>query len=792
MNLSMRWLNDFVDTSDINDIKDFCEKITMSGYKVEKYEIEGNLIKNIVVGKVLSIEKHPNADKLVICQVDVGDKDPIQIVTGAHNLKESDLVPVALDGSTLTNGAKIKKGKLRGVLSNGMMCSLKELGLTINDFPYAIEDGIFVLKEDCKLGQDIREVLGFNDTKIEFEITPNRPDCLSVIGLAREVAATFNKHLKLKNPIVKADNDAVFEDLKIENLEPNLCPFYSARLVKNVKVGPSPRFIRERLRAMGVRPINNIVDITNYVMLEYGQPMHAFDLKFVKGNNIKIRLAKSGEKITTLDGIQRTLSDKNLIIANSDEPMAIAGVMGGEYSGITDETTDIVLESANFYGPSVRLTAKEHNLRTDSSSRFEKGLDKFVCSRALDRACELIELLKIGDVDKKVYKSSELVKENHKIKIDYDFINKFLNLDLSCEQINNILIKIDCKIENDIAVIPTFRNELKNNYDLAEEVARFYGYDNIPITELRGSSFGHYTKEQLFTKKVKQNMLALGVSEAMTYTFISPKQYDKLFLDKKLALSKSLKIVNPLGEDTSIMRTNAVASMLDILSKNYNNKNSNVRLFEIAKEYIKLEDSELPLEREKLIAGFFGENIDFLEVKGILEELLKSLKIKSYDVKASSDMPYYHPGRCAKFLINNEPIGYLGEIHPKVLENYEIKTRVYVLDFSMDKLFENADFDLEFKAIPKFPAVNRDLAVVCDESVPVLDLKNIIVKNAGNILENVELFDVYKGKQVLENKKSVAFNLTFRSKDSTLSDEQVNASIKKIIKSFEQIGISLR
>lgn len=793
MNLSMKWLNDFLDLSDV-EIKEFCEKMTLSGSKVEKYETEGALINKVVVGRVLSIEKHPDADKLVVCQVDVGAEEAIQIVTGAKNLKAGDLVPVALDASTLTDGTKIKKGKLRGVLSNGMMCSLKELGLNLSNFPYAIEDGIFVLEEPCEVGQNIREVLGFNDTTVEFEITPNRPDCLSVIGLAREAAATFNKKLKLHEPTVRAECPDE-RGLQIENLEPALCPFYSARVVRNVKVGPSPRFIRERLRAMGIRPINNIVDITNYVMLEYGQPMHAFDLNNIKGNKIEIRLAKTGEKLTTLDGVERTLTENNLVIANAQEVMAIAGVMGGEFSGITNETVDIVFESANFDGHSVRMTSKEHTLRTDSSSRFEKGLDKNMCLAALNRACELVETLEIGQVCKEIYSVGEANGERNKIALDCDFINKFLNINLSVKEICDILTKVDCEIINNEVLVPTNRSDLKNNYDLAEEVARFYGYDKISETNLKGSSFGHYTNEQLFEKKIRQTLLALGASEATTYTFISPKHYEKLLLNKEAALEKSVKIKNPLGEDTSIMRTTAVGSMLDILSRNYNNKNENVKLFEIAKEYIKsLIESELPIERQKLIAGFYGNDVDFFAVKGIVEELLQVINLKEYDVKeiCGEKAPYYHPGRAAEFWAGSTLIGMLGEVHPTVLENYDIKTRAYIFEFSIESLFKNADSNITFTPIPKFPAVKRDLALVCNEEIPVLELKKVIVKNAGKILEAVDLFDVYKGEQVEKGKKSVAFNITLRSKDSTLSEEQVNSTMKKILTAFDKIGVALR
>lgn len=790
MNLSMKWLGEFVDTSSFNDIKDFCEKITISGSKVEKFEIEGKLLNKVVTGKVLSIEKHPNADKLVICQVDVGKDSPIQIVTGAKNLKVNDIVPVALDGSTLTNGTKIKKGKLRGILSNGMMCSLQELGLTKNDFPYAIEDGIFVLNEPCELGQDIREVIGFNDIIVEFEITPNRPDCLSIIGLAREVSATFDKTLKLHDPIVKAESNKEIK-LNIENLEENLCPYYNIRVVRNVKIGPSPRFIRERLRAMGIKPINNIVDITNYVMLEYGQPMHAFDLKNINENKLVIRLADAGEKITTLDGVERNLSSSNLIITDAKGPLAIAGVMGGSHSGISYDTVDVVFESANFNGSSVRNTAKEHNLRTDSSSRFEKGLDKFLCRKALDRACELVEILKIGEVCKNVYSTGNLDDKKRIIKLDCDFINKFLNISLTKDEMTRILEKIGCEIVGEEVLIPTHRNDLENKYDLAEEIARFYGYDKIPTTCLRGSSFGYYTKEQIFDKKIKQIMLALGLSEVMTYTFISPKHYSKLLLNQELMCKKSVRIANPLGEDTSVMRASAVPSMIDLLSRNFNNKNSSVSFFEIAKEYENI-GSQLPLERQKLIAGFYGDNVDFLSVKGIIEEFFNSIKIKNYDIKATKDVQYYHPGRCAEFFINEKSIGYLGEIHPTVLENYNIKTRAYIFEFSVKDLFLNSNSDVEFIPIPKFPAVKRDLALVCDENLPVFELKKIIIDSAGDILEDAELFDIYIGEQIEKGKKSVAFNISLRSKESTLSEEQVSATMKRIVKAFEKIGVKLR
>ncbi len=790
MNLSMKWLNDFVDI-DIN-AREFSEKMTMSGSKVEKYEIEGEKLNRVVVGKVLSIDKHPNADKLVVCMIDVGENEPIQIVTGAKNLKINDIIPVALDGSTLTDGTKIKKGKLRGVLSCGMMCSLDELGLNLNDFPYADKNGIFVLQEDnYKLGQDIREVIGLNDTIFEFEITPNRPDCLSVIGLARETAATFDKELKLHTPTIKStieNND----ELKVTVSTPNLCPFYSARIVKNVKIAPSPRFIRERLRAMGVRSINNIVDITNYVMLEYGQPMHAFDLRFIEGNQINVRKANKNEKITTLDGVERTLNENNLVVANKNKPMAIAGVMGGEFSSVMDDTSTVVLESAVFDSISVRKASKEQNLRTDSSARFEKGLDTNNCIPALNRACELIELLGAGDVVEETFIVDNSKNIETKIPFDVKFINKFLNINLSEKEMINILEKIDCHVIDSNVIVPSFRPDLKLKQDIAEEIARFYGYNNIASTPLRGSHYGKYTDMQKFEQKITNSMIALGLNEITTYSFTSPRQYDKILLPNEHSLRKSVVIANPLGEDTSLMRTTALVSMLDVLSTNYNHKNENVQLFEIATEYIPNGNEELPTETNTLIAGLYGNQIDFLYVKGILEDLMDNLSVKDYDVTACSNIVYFHPGRCAVISHGENTLGYIAEVHPSVLDNYNIAKRSYVIKLDVNSLMQASDNSKVYHPIAKFPAVNRDLALICDDSTPVGELTKVIKTSAGNLLENVHIFDIYKGEQIPQNKKSVALNVSLRSIESTLNEEQVNSIIKKIIKAFDKLGITLR
>lgn len=793
MNLSMRWLKEFVDTDKNMTPREFSEAMTMSGSKVEGYEIEGEKIKNVVVGKVMSIEKHPNADKLVVCQVDVGIDEPIQIVTGAKNLTVGDLVPVAKHQSVLTDGTKITKGKLRGVPSFGMMCSVAELGVTVNDFPYAIENGIMVLQENCKPGDDIREVLGFNDTKVEFEITSNRPDCFSVIGLAREAAATFDKELKLHTPKVKGGNGDCTDMLDVKIEAPDLCKVYSAKIVKNVRVKPSPRWMRERLRAMGVRPINNIVDITNYVMLEYGQPMHAFDLRFVEDGKIRVRLAKEGEKITTLDGVERNLKSTNLVIADANKPIAIAGVMGGEYSGIVDDTTTIIFESANFLGSSVRLTAKDHGMRTDASSRYEKGLDPNAVLPALNRACELVEMLDAGDVmdgviiDKHFDETSRVT-----IPFEPEWTNKFLGTDISKKDMIAYLEKIECTVENDIITVPTFRPDLQHKADIAEEIARFYGYNNIATTSVSGGAQGKYSPEQKFARTLNQSMLAMGMNEILTYSFISPKYYDKILMPQDCELRKSVTIRNPLGEDTSVMRTTALPSMMEILSKNYNNRNSSAYLYEICREYIPTEPDKLPIEKEVLIAGMYGDNADFFTAKGILEELLNKAGLKSYDIEASSKEYSFHPGRCAVLSVQGEKLGVLGEIHPQCSENYGINTRVYVFKLDVAVLYKYADTEKSYTPLPKYPAITRDIALLCDEAIPVIALQKAIENAGGKIVESIKLFDVYQGKQIEAGKKSVAFNITMRSNEGTLTDDQAGSAMNKIMTALEKLGAALR
>ena len=792
MDLSLRWLSDYVETG--VSPKEFCDAMTMSGSKVEGYSTEGDYLSNCVVGRIIKIEKHPDADKLQICQLDVGRDEPVQIVTAATNVYEGMLVPAALDNSTLANGVKIKKGKLRGVVSNGMMCSVAELGVTVHDFPYAIEDGIMDIHEDCKPGDDIRDALGLNDTCVEFEITSNRPDCLSVIGLAREAAATFNKELRLPEPKIERESGDINDMLSVEVKNPDLCRRYVARMVKNIKIAPSPRWMRERLRASGVRPINNLVDITNYVMLEYGQPMHAFDYKYLKGGKIVVRNAAEGETITTLDGVERKLTPDMLVICDEEKPSCVAGVMGGEYSEIQPDTDTVVFESANFLGSSVRITAKKLGMRTESSGRFEKGLDSRMCLEAVNRACQLVELLGAGEVVGGYIDVDNAEDEVCTVDFCPDWINRFLGIDLPAEKMVEILEKIGYKVEDGVITVPSFRaGDTRHKADIAEEIARFYGYDVIPNTAVTGAAQGILTPEQKFEKKLAELLRANGCYEVQTYSFISPKYYDKINLPEDSDLRRSVVITNPLGEDTSVMRTTCVPSMLEVIARNYNNRNLSGRFYEMGTVYLPKESADiLPDERATAVIGAYGDKEDFFAVKGILEEALAKLGVVGVEYSAERDNPTFHPGRCAAITIGEKRIGTIGEISPAVLGNYGIETRAYVAYVDMADIFASRDTERTFKPTPRFPASTRDLAIICDDELPAASLEKAIRAGAGKLLEKVELFDVYKGASIASGKKSVAYTMTLRAPDRTLTVEECDRAVNKVLKELSNLGAQHR
>lgn len=796
MNLSMKWLSDYV-TLDAT-VKDFCAAMTMSGSKVEVATEEGSEIKNVVVGKLLSVVPHENSDHLVVCQVDVGQEQPIQIVTGAPNVKAGDIVPVALCGAELPNGVKIKKGKLRGVESNGMLCSLGELGLTVHDFPYAIADGIFLIQEDCQIGQDIHEAIGLNDTSVEFEITSNRPDCLSVTGLAREAAATYHVPLNLKKPTFQGIDGNIQDALQVEIQNKEKCPRYAAGIVKNVKIAPSPRWMRERLRASGVRPINNLVDITNYVMLEYGQPMHAFDLQYVKDGKIVVRNAAEGETITTLDGVTRTLSPEMLVIADTEKPIAVAGVMGGEYSGIMEDTNTVVFESAYFEPVQVRRTAKKLGMRTDASARYEKGLDPEGCLRTLERAFELVELLGAGEPVRTHIDLNYNEKQRNRIPFDPEWINKFLGTDISREEMCDTMKMLEIEVDGDTCISPSFRIDLERPADLAEEVARIYGYNNIPSTVIKGVANASLTPKQKFRRTLENATVAVGCYGILTYSFISPKYFDKIALPTDSSLRKTVVISNPLGEDTSVMRTTTLPSMLETLSLNYKNRNAAVALYEIGKEYLPTAPDKLPEEPDRLTIGMYGDDADFFTLKGMVETILETAGLHDCTYKAcGTDAPFgeicaLHPGRSAVIYAGETPIGYLGEVHPTVQKNYDIGTRTYVAKLLIDEMQPLAQTEITYQPLPKFPAITRDLSLVCADEVPVGDLQAAMKNAVGNILEQITLFDVYKGEQIAAGMKSVSFSIRMRSHEGTLTDEQADAAMKRVLKALKEHGATLR
>ena len=892
MNLSRKWLNEFVQV-DVPD-REFAEAMTLSGSKVEGTAELGAEIKNVVVGRVLSMERHENSDHMWVCRLDVGGEQPLQIVTGAWNIHVGDLAPVALHDSTLPGGKQIQRGKLRGVLSDGMMCGLDELGLDERDFPYAavtaaailgdyhpidpekpsipadiqpghkifgpvvcagagavapagegrwsvglmwtedgqpvgttvetrcqnihsmdlvayntktgaictladlhaeqrefphcIPDGIFVLREDCKPGDDIRPVIGADDHVVEFEITPNRPDCLSVIGLAREAAATFDKPLALHTPEVKGGADGVLTELlDVETPDPELCPRYTARMVRNVKIAPSPKWMRERLRAMGVRPINNIVDITNYVMLEYGQPMHAFDYRYVNGGKIIVRRAAQGEKLTTLDGKEHTLNANHLVIADEGRAVGLAGIMGGLNSEIVDDTADVVFESACFDGTCIRKGALALGMRTEASAKFEKGLDPMNTLPAVNRACELVELLGAGEVVDGVIDILNHVPQPTRLKLEPDKINALLGTAVAGDEMVRILKKLDFAVDGGQVTVPSWRGDVERMADLAEEVARFHGYNNIPSTLMRGQAAqGGYSADQKVENRLGEVCRACGYSEIITYSFISPSAYDKIGWAQDEPLRESMRILNPLGEDTSIMRTTALPSMLEVLQRNHNYRNRDVRLYELGKVYLPGGADGLAVEPKFLTLGGYGPEMDFFTIKGTVEAILKALRTQDAVFYPCADDPSYHPGRCAGVRAGEQHIGVVGQIHPAVAANYGVDGELYCAELSVEALLAARGADPEYAPLPKYPPITRDIAVVCGEEVTVGALESAIRKGARGLLKQVSLFDIYRGKSVGEGKKSVAFNLVLRADDRSLTGEEADEDVKSILETLEK------
>ena len=885
MKLSRKWLNEFVDVREVSD-HDFAEAMTISGSKVEITEVLNDSLKNVVAGRILSMEKHPDSDHMWICQLDVGEGDPTQIVTGAWNIHVGDLVPVAKHKSLLPGGVKIEKGKLRGVVSNGMLCSLKELGLTaehdypdavitpaalLNDyhpldkekpsipadiqpghkifgsvaaarvtavegggrtyavkldtgsgeaetsticsnlhtgdlvayntakdhictledlhadqkeFPHCIADGIWVLhEENVQPGDDMAVVIGADDHVVEFEITPNRPDCLSVIGLAREASATFGKELQLHTPEIKGCGDSIADHLDIEIEDGELCPRYTARLVKNVKIQPSPAWMRERLRNSGVRPINNIVDITNYVMLEYGQPMHAFDFSCVEDGQIVVRTAREGETIQTLDGKDHVLTTDMLCICDAHKPVCVAGVMGGANSEIIGDTAMVLFESANFNGTSIHRTAAALNMRTEASSRYEKGLDPMNTLKAVQRACELVELLGAGEVVDGVMDVIAKDSAPGTVQLEPAKLNRFLGTDIPEEEMRRILLSLGFGLEGDTILVPSWRSDVEHWSDIAEEVARFYGYNKIPDTLSSGLNQRRgFSPEQKAENAMGALCRSAGYSEIITYSFISPSYYDKIDLPKDSPLRNSMKILNPLGEDTSIMRTTTLPSMLEILTRNYNFRNKSAKLYELGRTYFAKNDgSGMANEPKVLSLGAYGADMDFFALKGAVETILAGLRITGVTYVAESGNPSYHPGRCAKVYCGETLLGTLGQIHPHVAENYGVDCELYAAELSFDALYASMGGKAVYQPLPKFPAVTRDIAVVCDAAVTVGALEDCIRRGAHGLLKSVTLFDIYTGTGIPAGKKSVAFNLELRSDERSLTAEEADADVKSIL-----------
>ncbi len=794
MNISRKWLREFVDITATD--KEYDSVMTLAGQKVETTERMDAEIKNVVVGKVLSMKKHENSDHMWVCMVDCGIGEPVQIVTGAQNVHEGDLVPVAQHNSYLPGGIHITKGKLRGVESCGMLCSYKELGLTEHDCPEAYADGIWILNnEGCKVGEDMNVVIGNDDSIVEFEITNNRPDCYSLIGLARETAAAFNVPMKHHEPVVKGGAEGNLCDLlDVDVQADDLCPRYTARMVRNVKIAPSPKWMRQRLRSAGIRPINNIVDITNYVMVEYGQPMHAFDYRYVKGSKIVVRRAAADKTLTTLDGSVRVLQPDMLVIADETKPVGLAGVMGGENSEIVADTVDVVFESANFLGSSIRKTALALGMRTDASAKFEKDIDPMLTVPAVNRACELVELLGAGEVMDGMIDVLNYVPQPVTVKLEPERINALLGTNISEADMIEYLHREEVPVVDGMIQVPSWRPDLRVMADIAEEVARYYGYNNIETTLMRGATtMGGYSDEQKLENAAGAAARALGYSEIITYSFVSPSSFDAIRIPADSPLRKTVKLVNPLGEDTSIMRTVILPSMLDILSRNFAFKNKGVKLYEIGKIYLPVEGEKLPNEPKRMIFGTYGEHENFFTLKGEVDALLEQLNVHPATYVADTKNPSYHPGRCADIMIDGKKLGVIGQIHPLVAEGYGISGEVYVAELDFTGLQSALAPERVFHSLPKFPTVSRDLALVCDEAMTVGMLEACIKKAGGKLLRSIQLFDIYRGPGIAPGKKSVAFSLELRADDRTLTDEDTTGVTNAVLEKLKNdLGVTLR
>ena len=805
MNTALSWIKAYVPELECTD-QEYTDAMTLTGTKVEGFEKLDKNLKDIYVGEILSIEKHPDADKLIVCQVNLGDRT-LQIVTGAPNVKVGDKVPVVIDGGKVAgghdggplpeDGIEIKNGKLRGVESFGMMCSIEELGSDRNFYPEAPENGIYIFPADTPVGADAIEILGLHDTVFEYEITSNRVDCYSVIGIAREAAATFKKPFVLPNAQAKGNDEDATSYISVEVEDKDLCPRYCARIVKNIKIGPSPEWMQRRLAKSGIRPINNLVDITNYVMEEYGQPMHAFDYSTIRGKKIVVKRATDGMKFVTLDGQERTLDKDILTICDAEGPVALAGIMGGENSMITDNVDTVLFESATFNGANIRKSAKRLGLRTDASGKFEKGLDPRNAVDAINRACALVEELGCGEVVGGIVDCAAPVKELRQIPFEPERINALLGTDVSVDEMLAIFARLELELNEDktMITIPSFRQDLEGFCDIAEEVARFYGYDKIPVTLPSGASKKGGLSYKLRVEEECRNIAEYcGFSQGMTYSFESPKVFDKLLLPADAPERNAIVISNPLGEDFSIMRTLPLNGMLTSLATNYNRRNKNVKLYELANIYIpkELPLTDYPDERMQLTFGFYGEG-DFYTMKGVIETLLYKLgarKREEYD--PNSNKPYLHPGRQANVIYDGEVIGYLGEVHPAVIDNYDMKGRVYVAVLDMPKVMPVVSYDRKYEGIAKFPAVSRDISMVVPRSILAGDIEKMIAQRGGKILESFVLFDIYEGEQIDKEHKSMAYSLVFRDKTKTLQDEDVNAAMKKIMNGLTSLGIELR